>query len=216
MGSDFKENQLSKIDRIKIFGNPVLPILKEKLSSLDLEIDDKNERIKTKELVLEKASTLSLAGIGGEGSDNDIPLLQLKDTEKWFGQEIINEFFKTEITDLGRERGKILSAIRIIKDKGVKVLKKFTNQDVENTRTFPLVDIAETYVENLRRSGAKTYSGHCPFHDDRTPSFVVYTDSNRYICFGCGIKGDVISFLMEIKSINFKTAVKALLALSGK
>jgi hypothetical protein len=59
----------------------------------------------------------------------------------------------------------------------------------------------------LKRSGSR-YIAHCPFHDERTPSFTVTPSRNIYKCFGCGAGGDPISFVMKIRNIPFPDAVK--------
>ena len=56
----------------------------------------------------------------------------------------------------------------------------------------------------------KQYIGLCPFHDDHKPSLVVYPESNRWRCFGCGESGDVITFVMKLNSLNFKEAIARL------
>ncbi len=61
----------------------------------------------------------------------------------------------------------------------------------------------------LKRSG-RAMMGLCPFHNERTPSFAVYPDTNSFFCFGCGAGGDAISFLMRIERLDYIEAVKAL------
>ncbi len=60
---------------------------------------------------------------------------------------------------------------------------------------------------SLRKSGAR-YSGRCPFHDERTPSFSVNVADKLYHCFGCGKGGDVISFVRETENLDFVDAVE--------
>lgn len=67
-----------------------------------------------------------------------------------------------------------------------------------------IVSIVERYVK-LRKSG-KNYQGICPFHQEKTPSFIVSPDIQIYKCFGCGKGGDVFSFLQEIEGIDFVEA----------
>ncbi|MGH7121931.1 MAG: DNA primase [Acetobacteraceae bacterium] len=64
----------------------------------------------------------------------------------------------------------------------------------------------------LTRSG-RQWKGCCPFHDEKTPSFQVYDD--HYHCFGCGAHGDVISFVMQSRSLGFMEAVTELTARAG-
>jgi|Deesub1362B_J571_1020462.scaffolds.fasta_scaffold00223_28 DNA primase len=75
-------------------------------------------------------------------------------------------------------------------------------------------DIVDTIAnEGIRLtpvSGEKYYKGLCPFHAEKTPSFVVYPQSQRFYCFGCGAKGDVIDFIMKLRSFNFKEALSYL------
>ncbi|CAM9877099.1 unnamed protein product, partial [Choristocarpus tenellus] len=52
--------------------------------------------------------------------------------------------------------------------------------------------------------------GCCPFHEDRTPSFSVDESRGYYLCFGCGAKGDVITFMMQMEGIGFVEAVQTL------
>ncbi len=217
MEKDWRQNLPTPVQRIKAFGKPVIADLRDKLKFLNAEIDDVTERIKIKELMLGVSGILSLAEPDDPDTDYQ-SLIYLKPESKWFGQAIIDEFFKSDLVQLNKEKKNILRAMNIITGKESKNRSrgKINSLMVANAREFPLISLAGAYVENFRKSGSKTYKGNCPFHDDRTPSFVVYTDSNRFICFGCETKGDVISFLMEIKSTNFKTAVRALLALSGK
>src|SRR5688572_3234767 len=59
----------------------------------------------------------------------------------------------------------------------------------------------------LRKAGAR-YSGRCPFHEERTPSFSVNPVEKLYHCFGCGTGGDVISFVRETESLDFVGAVE--------
>ena len=59
----------------------------------------------------------------------------------------------------------------------------------------------------LRKAGAR-YSGRCPFHEERTPSFSVNPADKLYHCFGCGKGGDVITFVRETENLDFAGAVE--------
>ncbi len=71
-----------------------------------------------------------------------------------------------------------------------------------------IYSIISRYV-HLTRTG-RQYKGLCPFHSERTPSFVVYPDTHSYYCFGCGASGDVISFMMNINSLSYIEAIRRL------
>ncbi|MDA0372936.1 MAG: DNA primase [Planctomycetota bacterium] len=69
-----------------------------------------------------------------------------------------------------------------------------------------LVDLIGGYVQ-LRRSG-RGFSGLCPFHREKTPSFHVFPESQHYKCFGCGESGDVFTFVQEREGIGFREAME--------
>ena len=69
-------------------------------------------------------------------------------------------------------------------------------------------EVVSSYV-NLRRHGS-TMKGLCPFHNEKTPSFTVYLDTQSFYCFGCGAGGDVITFIRRIDNLGYLDAVKTL------
>ena len=71
-----------------------------------------------------------------------------------------------------------------------------------------IVRIVGGYI-SLRKSGAQNYSGLCPFHKEKSPSFSVHTARQFYHCFGCQASGDVFSFVQKIENITFPEAVRA-------
>jgi len=71
-----------------------------------------------------------------------------------------------------------------------------------------IVRIIGDYVK-LRKSGAQNYSGLCPFHGEKTPSFSVHATRQYFHCFGCGVSGDVFTFIQKIENITFPEAVRA-------
>lgn len=73
--------------------------------------------------------------------------------------------------------------------------------------------VISSYV-NLKRKG-KLLSGLCPFHNEKTPSFFVYPETQSYYCFGCGSGGDAIYFIKSIENIDYIEAVKLLADRSG-
>ncbi len=67
---------------------------------------------------------------------------------------------------------------------------------------------------NLKRRG-KNLVGLCPFHNEKTPSFTVYPENGSFYCFGCGVGGDVFSFIRQIENLDYIEAVKLLAERSG-
>ena len=70
-----------------------------------------------------------------------------------------------------------------------------------------IVRIIGDYVK-LKKAGAQNYTGLCPFHGEKTPSFSVHATRQFYHCFGCGASGDVFSFVQKIENITFPEAVR--------
>jgi DNA primase len=77
-----------------------------------------------------------------------------------------------------------------------------------------IVELIQSYVP-LKKAG-RTYKGLCPFHAEKTPSFVVFPDTGTWHCFGaCGTGGDVFSFLMKQENLDFGEALKVLARRAG-
>ncbi len=71
-----------------------------------------------------------------------------------------------------------------------------------------IYDVVKDYV-NLKKSGAN-YKGNCPFHNEKTPSFMVSPAKGIYKCFGCGAAGNTVKFVMEHEKVSFPEALKIL------
>jgi DNA primase len=70
-----------------------------------------------------------------------------------------------------------------------------------------IVRVVGEYIK-LKKAGAQNYAGLCPFHGEKTPSFSVHATRQFYHCFGCGVSGDVFSFVMKIENISFPEALR--------
>jgi DNA primase len=84
-----------------------------------------------------------------------------------------------------------------------------TTEDFKETvkQQADIVRIIGDYIR-LKKAGAQNYSGLCPFHGEKTPSFSVHATRQFYHCFGCGVSGDVFSFVQKIENISFPEAVR--------
>jgi DNA primase len=89
-------------------------------------------------------------------------------------------------------------------------MPRYTDDSKERVRdAVDMIDLVGTRVE-LRRSGADSYTGLCPFHDERTPSFSVTPSKKMYYCFGCQASGDPFTFAMETEGFDFPGALEML------
>lgn len=76
-----------------------------------------------------------------------------------------------------------------------------------------IVELIGNYVQ-LKKTG-KNYKGLCPFHSEKTPSFIVSQDIQRFRCFGCGRTGDIFNFIQEYEGLEFPEALKMLADKAG-
>lgn len=74
-------------------------------------------------------------------------------------------------------------------------------------------DIISSYV-SLKKRGS-TFVGLCPFHNEKTPSFTVYPETQSFYCFGCGAGGDAVTFIKKIENLDYIDAVKMLAQRAG-
>lgn len=89
------------------------------------------------------------------------------------------------------------------------VLSRFTDDTIQQVRSAAdLVELASAHTD-LRRQGDR-YTGLCPFHEERSPSFSVNAADKLYYCFGCGAGGDLFDFVMNTESVDFPAAVELL------
>ncbi|MEK7066100.1 MAG: DNA primase, partial [Patescibacteria group bacterium] len=76
-----------------------------------------------------------------------------------------------------------------------------------------IVDVIGSYIK-LERAG-NSFKARCPFHNEKTPSFFVSPERDSYYCFGCGAKGDILTFVEQFEGLDFKGALKVLAERAG-
>lgn len=90
----------------------------------------------------------------------------------------------------------------------------YPEEVIEEVRTrSDIVDVISGYVR-LQKKGSN-YFGLCPFHHEKSPSFSVAPQKQMYHCFGCGVSGNVFTFVMEYENYSFREAVEVLAERSG-
>lgn len=85
----------------------------------------------------------------------------------------------------------------------------YQKESLENLRRkIDLVDVLGSHID-LKKSGA-AYKGLCPFHDEKSPSFMIQKGDTHYHCYGCGAHGDAIQFMMNFLKMSFTDSVESL------
>ena len=86
---------------------------------------------------------------------------------------------------------------------------RYSDEIIDEVReNNDIIEVISQYV-HLKRSG-RNYFGLCPFHNEKSPSFSVSPDKQIFHCFGCGVGGNVITFISKTEGINFKEAIENL------
>ena len=86
---------------------------------------------------------------------------------------------------------------------------KYSDEIIQRVKdATDIVSVIGEYVP-LKKSGT-SYKGLCPFHSEKSPSFMVSPTRNGFHCFGCGKSGNVITFIMEMEKLPFPEALRLL------
>ena len=93
-------------------------------------------------------------------------------------------------------------------------MAKYDNNFTDLLRErLSIYDVVSKYVPLVKKG--QNYWGCCPFHNEKTPSFSVNEEKGFFHCFGCAKHGDIISFVMEYKHMDFKAAITELAEMAG-
>ena len=91
------------------------------------------------------------------------------------------------------------------------ILPASVRLDAEELTRTRILSVSSPATRGLRKAG-RQYVGLCPFHSERHPSFYVEPDRKLWNCFGCGLGGDVLSFVMRVEDCNFVSALRFLVS----
>jgi len=138
--------------------------------------------------------------------EKDIEVLSLLDRKNKMEMYIFQELQKISFQSLFSERTKNLKRIiSALKHKNSSPPKGGVTQNmIDRAKESPIQD---SFIGKLRKSGG-LYIGKCPFHSEKTGSFIV--KNNRFTCYGCHEYGDAIDFYMKYNNVDFISAVKEL------
>lgn len=126
---------------------------------------------------------------------------------EWFGEEVIRQFEMPELAELEKRLFRLKSFEYLLNPKKKNSYLEFQNK-LEIARSYPIETLARSKLE-LKHS-SRNFVALCPFHNEKTPSFYLYPETNRFYCFGCQEKGDILSLTMHLYGIDFKQAVEML------
>lgn len=124
----------------------------------------------------------------------------------WFLKRVASLFLMPSILEAKRQILRLKIMLSIFSPSG-KYLERW-QEKVGIARQYPIVEIAKGSLE-LKQSG-RNFVSLCPFHNEKTPSFVIFPEDGRFKCFGCQEYGDVIKLTMALYGIGFVDAVKML------
>lgn len=139
---------------------------------------------------------------------NKIYMLETDSFSEWFAEQIIKMNLMPDLDSLESKLFRLKRLERLLA-KGSKAETKIDFQEkIESARLYPIEEVARDKLE-LRQAG-RNFVSLCPFHNEKTPSFYIYPETNRFYCFGCQEKGDVITLTVALYGIEFKEAVELL------
>ena len=124
----------------------------------------------------------------------------------WFYEILLTKFRFPELYECEKHIFRLKRLLAISRSNGAPIFDFQTKLEIAKRR--PIYELARDKLE-LRQVGKK-YVARCPFHDERTPSFYLYPESNTFHCFGCGKHGDVINLTQQLSGLTFKEAVESL------
>ncbi len=129
------------------------------------------------------------------------------DFEYWFCRELVKHTDGLQLLEVIKHIARLRRQVYVAS--GKKPKGRLTDEQIEMATQIPIADL---YDGRLRRSG-NNLTGLCPFHEDKRPSFTVYSQTNSCWCFGCQEGGNSIKFIMLLHGYSFPEAVKYLLGL---
>jgi len=131
------------------------------------------------------------------------------DFTRWFYKEVLKVFTRERLSRLNLSILRLKRFNNLIVSNGrAESVEERYEANLEQARQSPLLEIVNSLTK--LRKGGKNYVGKCPLHQERSPSFYVYPETNSFYCFGCHKGGDVIKFVELYYGYDFKGAIEYL------
>ena len=134
--------------------------------------------------------------------------LKTDNFSEWFGEEIIKIFMMPDLTKLEKSLFRLNKLNYLLHPKNKKNDHFEFQQKIAVAREYPIEELARSKLDLQQRG--RNFISICPLHEEKTPSFYLYTEANRFYCFGCQEKGDVIKLCVALYGVGFKDAVMML------
>lgn len=194
-GYFFNQEKIWKKSLYKLTSKELLIIFPEIKKTIHQKvIETKNQVKEEREYIIKKIQRINA--------------LKVDEFSKWFGKKLIKMSDLPELTILEKRLFNLNHLLFLINFPDTTDHHYKFKEEITIAKKYSIENLARSRLE-LRQAGGKFIS-LCPFHEETTPSFYLYPDSNTFHCFGCQKNGDVLTLAMDLFNINFKEAVAML------
>jgi len=127
---------------------------------------------------------------------------------KWIIKSSLKQGEIAEMNIIDKRIYRLKWLIKLATGKDVSRGNGMSQEDFEYAKSRSILEAIKPFLGKLQKSGTNTYKAICPFHDEKTPSFVIYISTNSFHCFSCKVGGNLIKFIMLFHDCDFIEAVK--------
>lgn len=181
--------------QIKLLNKDLLKIFPEAKDIIPLKIKDYQDKIRKKEKEINQKLKRLYS-------------LKLDEFSEWFGEKAIEMLEVPELNKLEKNLFRLKHLEYLLNPKKVSSSWAKFGEKIEIAKKYPIEEIARSKLD-IRQIG-QNFICLCPFHNEKTPSFYIYPNTNRFYCFGCQEKGDVINLTMALYDLYFKEVIEML------
>jgi hypothetical protein len=122
----------------------------------------------------------------------------------WFCRLYIKYFHIPDLSDANSHVKRLNHLLYLIDNTGKSLPKgQLREEQIEQARSIPV----ESLIDTPLRKSSNNFISLCPLHNEKTPSFYIYTNTNSFHCFGCGEGGDGIKLIRALNNYSFQEAV---------